>query len=682
MPVSNLNYLRSAPRRPASAGGSTASSQAHLHHPHGRSALPEDFPDPKGLSATIYYTQLAPKQVTASSSASRNATLPPAESTEDQYVYGYEREPENEYESQAVPHPVNVAGMDVDSALATLEKLRHQHMERLRMVESAYLGVPGAASSLHFHDLASIAFQHPTQEEEDIADAFETSVTMEETQRNEETQDAGVVTESTKNRKTYSRAGKSANAKHGGGKGEMPEKGRSSHLYKKTTDDHDGGGSECAQDEADGGDGDMEEEEQPYKTRKIKFTMTKPFPPKNTRTAEENDEVGAWGGDSARTSEVSDGAAEDTDANCEKTVTKKSSSSSSSKIPASKRSYYEYIQGKKQEEEAIKNFKFRANPVPSHVINSSAKDDLEKYNTLLRESREREKQRRRAIITQRERDRQERARREAEEKRREFARNAFKAHPVPDAIRQSSWEDTVLQEQERRERIAAKARELLSEVALPPRMAAYEETLKQKKEEREKKYVEELRANLHHVSRSLPDFTKLHAQLPETQKESTESYVKFRQSALERKARPKRMERIGEVPATALGYSPKGTKTVELRKVMLVKKEEEERLAREKAEAEERKRQERKEMMRSLVAPLVKMDSSREDEERAARRKAFLEAMQQQQEGYQKEVESMYERVSKKPFLFEQVSMDAARTRAEDTVLRTLAKAGVEMENA
>jgi hypothetical protein len=120
---------------------------------------------------------------------------------------------------------------------------------------------------------------------------------------------------------------------------------------------------------------------------------------------------------------------------------------------------------------------------------------------------------------------------------------------------------------------------------------------------------------------------------------------------------------------------------VQLRAEQLVHLKEEEEKRRLEKEKEEEECKVRNDMMRSLVAPLVRTSKESEEDERRRRRTAFLQALHSTEDQYKSSVDEMYQRVAKRPFLFEQVSQNAARIRAEEIALKTLEEAGLDLDD-
>lgn len=355
----------------------------------------------------------------------------------------------------------------------------------------------------------------------------------------------------------------------------------------------------------------------------------------------------------------------------------------------SKRRFEEYLRELKERDDKELSFQFKANPVPKSTMQKVFSEYVARLEAKQKEwkarSKLRDAERRKA-----EKEKKDRALYEAEMRQRAAYRAVqFHAHPVPESSRGALpastahepspsrlglLDEMALGDENRRKRIQHSAEAKLQESSLPPRMALAKETYGKKTEALRQKMETEDRKRREFHAHDVPDFSDRHATLPATQQESTETYIKTRRELLAKLAKPKRTESIGNVPETPLEHMPKSTKTTWLRREALLR---EKQL---KEDAAELRRREEDAMMRKsremthVVASMLRRDTSQQEAELKERRTQFHQQVKQQEGAYQKLVQGMYARVRERPMLFQQVSRDAAKMRAEDKFLRVLAE--------
>lgn len=557
------------------------------------------------------------------------------------HVVQHESHPEEEEQFDVGDHSMLMEVDDPDVALVQLRQLREQHEARLRRVEDAYVHATGHLPVRYRSPDRALdesgAFVHPNMEDEDIAAVLGD---LDEGPQLDVPRIASLLnarSESTVVSTAQSNEFLSQRLRQKSKKPKKISPKAAGSQPNVTSNEVSNDQEACAvQAERDASAVEPEEDGSVSARSSVSFTLADPF-----------------------------------------SFDKNSTKTRSLKESISKRRFMEEIEKRKKEEEDMLRKKFHANPVPSHIFQARFKEIQDKYAAHQNEWRRREHERQQRTLEELKKEREEQAKKEAREAREQALKNAFKANPMPAWITQSSWEQQVLEEQKRKERIADAARQLLAEVALPPRMQEFEEKMKEKAQKQKEKKPDEHRV----VVRSVPDFSKLHATLPRTQVESTEHYIEFRKRTIEKKRKPKKSEAVGSVAEKPLNYQPKSTKTVQLRAEQLVHLKEEEEKRRLEKEKEEEERKVRNDMMRSLVAPLVRTSKESEEDERRRRRTAFLQALHSTEDQYKSSVDEMYQRVAKRPFLFEQVSQNAARIRAEEIALKTLEEAGLDLDD-
>lgn len=198
------------------------------------------------------------------------------------------------------------------------------------------------------------------------------------------------------------------------------------------------------------------------------------------------------------------------------------------KMSITRRRFEEERRRLEEEERSMRTHRFRAKPVPRSTREALYDRVVAQAATRRRLQHEARKEELRSSMQpftrmeEGDRRRAEEAQRKAaarltEEQRalRQAAR--FRAHPVPPTTRAPDTESRARQERDamREERVQARARQLLTQAQLPPRMALYEEEEAARRREREEQKRradrEEKRRNAVRPT-PLPDFERLHGQ--------------------------------------------------------------------------------------------------------------------------------------------------------------------------
>jgi hypothetical protein len=296
-------------------------------------------------------------------------------------------------------------------------------------------------------------------------------------------------------------------------------------------------------------------------------------------------------------------------------------------------------------------------------------------------------------------------------------RKSFKARDVPRSMSEPRWEMMRVHEAERRERVAQEAIKLAAKSKLPPRMQQHKETERARKAAEAERIQAELDQELTlkpRITEGVPDFDRLHANFERNQARKRQTYrptvpkpfkmesEPFRQMADEdRKVKAEMVKRDMRrdelvMPERRWPYlstqAPVGRsevpdfkrvqeastplyETTELFKARLAKKlkDEEDRQKAMKQEVEAKKRREA-EQKRATVAVasrlrqlagdprhLKRAQKEKEEESKRQIRKDNLEQRRRAKEW----IDDINKRVSERPFLFEQASVDVAVARAK-----------------
>eukprot|EP00003_Mantamonas_plastica_P021899 TRINITY_DN361_c0_g3_i10.p1 TRINITY_DN361_c0_g3~~TRINITY_DN361_c0_g3_i10.p1 ORF type:complete len:796 (-),score=343.77 TRINITY_DN361_c0_g3_i10:52-2439(-) len=376
--------------------------------------------------------------------------------------------------------------------------------------------------------------------------------------------------------------------------------------------------------------------------------------------------------------------------------------------------FEEDIRRKKEEEEALLNYKFRAEPVPESSI-------VPKYYQMMdeMENRRRENKRMSFEITKSrekpfsfyERDlemekdknetlkrlRKEREQMEAEELRK---RN-FQANRIPKHVSEPRFELMQMEEEERKQRINKMAQERLRQASLPPRMEMWEHTQQTKVKKEEGPSFKP------QINETVLDFDKLHKEFAN---ELAQKKQQFRQTEIkefslrveknmdERRAKRERKKQQEELDAylreeeekkkkqamierlNRTSKEPKYTKMTLFKIEEAKRKKEEEELK--KLEEEEAKRAE-KEKKRALNAKVsASLYDTRKDLElrKEQQRQQKMQQRRELEEEYKEQLRTMKEKVDSRPLLLKQMEIDNEKKQAQERYNAKIRASGIDFQ--